>query len=98
MRYISFQNMSDLDTRPFKVTQVKFYCRNGLSIYAFLLMFNSNIWPKSAPLQEVKLRNLSDLDFDLSRSLKIKCDGLIGLSIYGFLLINIVTTCLSLTV
>ena len=55
--------------------------------YAFLLMFNSNIWPNSTPLQDTKLRNLSDLDLDLSRSLKFKCDGVIGLSIYGFVLI-----------
>ncbi len=50
----------------------------GLPIYAFLLMFNRNIWPNSAPLQDVMLRNLSDLDFDLSRSLKVECDGIIG--------------------
>ena len=28
-------------------------------------MFNSNMWPNSAPLQDIRLRNLSDLDFDL---------------------------------
>ena len=60
-------------------------------------MFNSNIWPNSAPLQNIMLQNMSDLNFDLSRSLKVKCD-VIGLSIYGFLFIYIVTTCLSLTV
>ncbi len=70
----------------------------GLSLYAFLLMFNSNIWPNSAPLQDIRLYNLSDLGFDLSRSLKVKYDGVIGLSIYGFLLIYIVTACLSLPV
>ena len=43
------------------------------SPYAFLLMFNSNIWPNSA------------LEFDLSRSLKIKCDGVIRLPVYAFL-------------
>ncbi len=37
----------------------------GLSLYAFLLMFNSNIWPNSALLQDIRLRNLSDLEFDL---------------------------------
>ncbi len=58
----------------------------GLSIYAFLLMSNSNIWPHSAPLHVIRLRNLSDLDFDLSMSLKVKCVYVIGLSLYAFLL------------
>ncbi len=35
-----------------------------------LLMFNGNIWPNSAPLQDISFQNLSDLDIDLSRSLK----------------------------
>ena len=43
--------------------------------HVFLLMFNRNIWPNSAPLQDTRLRNLSDIDFDLSRSLKVKSDG-----------------------
>ncbi len=30
-------------------------------MYAFLLMFNSNIWPNSAPLLDIRLRNLSDI-------------------------------------
>ncbi len=59
---------------------------NGLSIYAFLLVFNSNIWRNSAPLWDIMLQNLSDLDFDLSMSLKVNCDGVIGLPIFGFLL------------
>ncbi len=37
-------------------------------------MFNSNVWPNSAPLRDTKPRNLSDLDFDLSMSFKVKCD------------------------
>ncbi len=49
-------------------------------------MFNSNMWPNSAPLQDMRLRNLSDLEFDLSRSLKVKCYDVIGLSLYAFLL------------
>ncbi len=60
-------------------------------------MFNSNIWPNSAPLQDIRLQNLSDLEFDLSRSLKVKCDDVIGLAIYGFLLTYTVITCLTLT-
>ncbi len=56
---IRFGNLSDLEfyhSRPLKVI--------GLSIYAFLLMFNSNTWPNSAPLQDIRLQNLSDLEFD----------------------------------
>ncbi len=49
-------------------------------------MFNSNIWPNSAPLQDIRLWNLSDFEFDLSRSLKVKCDSVIWLPIYAFLL------------
>ncbi len=37
----------------------------GLSLYDFLLTFNSNLWPNSAPLQDIRLRNVSDLEFDL---------------------------------
>ena len=79
---------------------LKFKCDDaiGLSLFAFILMFNSNMWPNSAPLQDIRLRSLSDLKFDLSRSLKVACDGIIGFSIYRFLFICIVTACLSLTV
>ncbi len=35
-------------------------------------MFNSNLSPNSAHVQDIRLRNLSDLEFDLSRSLKVK--------------------------
>ncbi len=49
-------------------------------------MFNSNIWPNSAPLQDIRLQNVSDLEFDLSRALKVKCDIVIGLNTYAFLL------------
>ncbi len=45
-------------------------------------MFNSNIWPNSAPLQD---QNRSDLEFDLSRLLNVKYDDVIGLVIHGFL-------------
>ena len=57
----------------------------GFPIHEFLLVFNSNIWPNSAPLQDIKLQNLCDLDFNLSRALKVKCNDAIGLHIYGFL-------------
>ena len=55
-------------------------------MYAYLLMFNSTIWPNSAPLQYINFWNLGDLDFHLSRSFKAKYDGVIGLPIYDFLL------------
>ncbi len=55
-------------------------------MYAVLLMFNSNLWPNSAPSQNIRARNLSDLDLDLIQSLKVKCDSVIGLPIYVFLL------------
>ena len=52
-------------------------------------MFNSNTWPNSVPLQDIRLRNLSDL--------KGNRDSAIAVSMYGFLLTYMVTTCLSLT-
>ncbi len=58
----------------------------GLPIYDFLMVFNFNIWPNSAPLQDIDLHNLSDLDIDLSRTLKVKCDCVIGLPIYALIL------------
>ena len=61
-------------------------------------MSNSNIWPNSAPLRNVRLQSLSDLEFDRSRSLEVKCHDVIGLVIHGFLLIYTVITCLTLTV
>ena len=54
--------------------------------YGLLLLFNSNIWPISAPLRDIRLQSLSDLNFDLSRSLKVKCDSVIAFCIYAFLL------------
>ncbi len=41
-------------------------------------MFNSNIWPNAAPLQDIRLQNLSDLERSSLRSLKVKCDDVIG--------------------
>ena len=78
--------MSDLDlSRSFKVK-----CEGviGLLIYGFLLMFNSNIWPNTAHLRDIKLRNFGDLEFDLSRSIKVKSNGAVGLRIYDFLLVS----------
>ncbi len=109
LRYISCQNLSDLDFDfqdhwpwhwPFKVTEAKCNYTNELPIYAFLSIFNSNIWPNSDRLQDIKVRNSSDPDFDLLMSLKVKFDGVIGLSIYAFLLLSlyIITACLSLAI
>ncbi len=53
----------------------------GLAIYGFLLMINSNIEPKSAPLRDIRHWNLSDLALHLSRSLKVQTDGVLRLAI-----------------
>ncbi len=87
--------MSDLELDRGKSLKVKCDDVIGVSLYAFLLMFNSNIWPNSASLQDIRLRNLSDHNFDLSRSLKVKCD-VIGLAIHGFPFTYTVITCLTL--
>ncbi len=83
---IRLQNLSDLE---FDLSRsLKVICDDviGLPIYDFLLMFNSNLWPKSAASQDIRLRNLSDLEFDRLRSLKVNCDSAIELSIYAFLI------------
>ena len=56
-------------------------------------MFNNNIWPNSATLQDISLQNQTDLEFYHSRSLKVKCDDVIGLAIHCFLLIYTGITC-----
>ncbi len=48
--------------------KVKFDSVTGLPIYGFLLMCNSNVWPKSATLRDISFRNLSDLDFNQGQS------------------------------
>ncbi len=50
-------------------------------------MFNSNMWPNVAPLQDACVQNMSDLEFDLSLSLKVKSNDAAGLPIYDFLLV-----------
>ena len=50
LREIRLRNFSDHDfglSRSLKVT--------GLPVYSFLLMFNRNIWPNSAPFQDIML-------------------------------------------
>ncbi len=68
---------SDLEFDHSRSLKVK--CDDIIALYAFLLMFNGNIWPNSTPLQDIRLRNLSDLEFDLSRSFNVKCESVIGL-------------------
>ncbi len=91
------QNLSDLEFHLSRSCKVKCDNVTGIYVYPFLLMFNSNICPTSAPLHDTRLRNLHDLEFDLSRLLKVKCDYVIGLAIHGFLLIYAVIKCLTLT-
>ncbi len=49
--------------KPLKVTKSNVIVSVN-SQYVFLFMFNSNVRPNSAPLQDIRLQNLSDLDFD----------------------------------
>ncbi len=58
-----------------------------LSIYDFILVRNSNIWPNWAPLEIHVLQNLFHLEFDLSWGLKVKSNSADGLPIHGFLLV-----------
>ncbi len=53
-------------------------CTTGISIYSFLLTFNSNIWLNSAPFQDIRLWNVNDLD-------KSSMSCTTGIPMYGFL-------------
>ncbi len=55
------RNLSDLEFDLLRSLNVM--CDNviGLPIYAFLLIFNSNIWPNSAPLQDIRLYKIYSL-------------------------------------
>ncbi len=75
------QNVSDLEFDLSRSLKVKCEGAIRLTIYGFLLMFNSNIGPNLAPLQDIRLQNLDDLEFDLSRSLNVKSNGAFGLPI-----------------
>ncbi len=59
------QNLCDHEFELSKPLKVKCEAAIGLLIYAFLLMFNSNIGPNCAPLGDIRLQNLDDLDFDV---------------------------------
>ena len=73
--------MSDLECDLSQSLKVKCHSAMTPHIYAYLLMFNSNIWLNAAPLRNIRLRNLSDIEFDLSRSLKVIRDDVIGVAI-----------------
>ena len=57
--------MSDFEFDLSRSLKVKCDSAIGFPIYAFQFMFNSNMWPNFAPLQDIRRQNLSDLDFDL---------------------------------
>ena len=63
--------MIDLDIDLSRSLKVKCDSVTGLPIYGFILIFNSNTWPNSVPLQDISFQNPSDLDTDLPRSLKL---------------------------
>ena len=58
---IRLQNLTDLEFDPSRSLKVMCDDVIGLSLYAFLLMFDSNLWPNSAP-QNLRPQNLSDLE------------------------------------
>ncbi len=54
-----------LDFGPSRSFNVKCDAAIRLPIYGFLLMCNSNIWPNSATLRDIRLQIVSDVEFDL---------------------------------
>ncbi len=55
LQAIRLRNLSDLEFHLSR--SLKVICDDvvGFPIYAFLLMFNSNLWPNSAPSQDIRL-------------------------------------------
>ncbi len=47
--------MGDLDFDFSRSLKVKFHGVIGFAIYGFLLTVNGNIWPKLAPLRDIRL-------------------------------------------
>ena len=86
MHLSTFENIQHLNCDCSRSLKVKCDGSTRLPKYNFILVFNSNIWPNSAHLRDIRLLNLSDLEFDLSKSLKVKYDSVIGLPTYVFLL------------
>ncbi len=68
------------------VTKENLLAAGFSAVPAVFLVFNSNTWAKSSPLQYIRLCNMSDPEFDLSRSLKVKYNRVVGLPTYDFLL------------
>ncbi len=60
-RDIMLQNLDDLDFNLPRSLKVKFGSAIGLTIYDFLLMFNSNIERNSTRLQDIRLQILVTL-------------------------------------
>ena len=56
MKSSTTQNLTPLDFDLSRSLKVKYEGAIGLPIYAFLLMFNSNIGPNHAPLRDTRLR------------------------------------------
>ncbi len=56
LRDINLQNMSDLDFNLSRSLKVKCESAIGFPIYGLLLVFNSNIVPNSASLQDIRLQ------------------------------------------
>ncbi len=50
------QNLSDVDFDLSRSLKVKCDSVIGLPIYGFLVVSNSNIWPSSAPLQDIRYK------------------------------------------
>ncbi len=65
LQNIRLQNLTDLDFDLSRLLKVICDDVIGLSIYAFLLMCNSHLWPNCDPSQNIRPRNQSDLEFDL---------------------------------
>ncbi len=81
--YARLQNLTEFAFDLSMSSKVKCDGVSGFPIYDFLLVFNSNIWPNSAPLRDMSLQSLGDLDFDPKSRRNVMFA--IELSIYGFL-------------
>ncbi len=57
-RSATTQNLSDLDLDLSRSLKVKCEGAIGRPIYGFLLMFNNNIGPNSAPFRDIRIQNL----------------------------------------
>ncbi len=53
---IRLQNLSDFKFDLLRSLKVKCDSVIELPMYAFLLLFNSHIWPNSAPSQDIRLQ------------------------------------------